>query len=445
MKITFDASGILAPLQQTKPKFYIAFIFLLAVMGVGAYAYFIQLREGLGTTGMNRPVFWGMYIGNFVFFASLALAGTLISAILRVLHVEWRKPITRAAETISIFALIFAVANIMVDMGRPDRLMSVIQHGRARSPILWDVISINGYLAAAAIYLYLPMVPDLALLRDQKIGRFQFLYKILALNYHHSPMQTRWHKRLIFFSAVLMIPLSVSESAVTAWLFATTVQPVWHSTIYAPFFVVGALYTGTAVLVLILALVRKALDLQHIIKDVHFSNLGLVLLAEGCFVAYFLTCMYMVEITGAEPLILKVVMSEIRGAFAVPFWLMITIGILFPPLLLAFRSGRSIQGVVTASIIIVVAMWVERYLIVVPTLTQPRLGWAEGFYHPTWIEWAVTASTMAAFALSILLFAKLFPMLSIWEIQDGIDTAVPDAKEKFENLAPAPKKEALQG
>lgn len=436
MKFSFDISGILSPLKETRPKFYIAVAVLLAIMGCGLWAYFTQLREGLGATGMNRPIYWGMYIGNFVFFVSVSLAGTLISAILRVIHAEWRRPITRCAEVITVLSLLMAVANIMTDMGRPDRLFYVMLHGRAQSPILWDVISINTYLLASSIYLYLPLIPDLAIIRDRNEGRFKWLYRILALGYTGTPAQVHWLERIISIMAVLIIPIGVSVHTVTAWLFATTVQPVWHSTIYGPFFVVGALYTGTAALVIIMAILRKALGLQAILKDVHFNNLGLVLLAEGCLVSYFLLCMYMVEITGQEPIIMRVVMSELKGPFAVPFWLMIIVGILFPPFMLAFKKGRSLTGVVTASVIIVIAMWVERFLIVVPTLAQPRLEWPQGIYNPTWVEWMITAACVAAFTLGYILFTKLFPIVSLWEVQEGIDRALPEVKERYEKLAP---------
>lgn len=444
MKFSFDVKGILAPLNETKPRFYVTVFGLLAIMAFGAWAYFTQLRDGLAVTGMNRPIYWGMYIGNFVFFVSVSLAGTLISAILRVIHAEWRRPITRCAEVITVLSLLMAVTNIMTDMGRPDRLFFVMQYGRAQSPILWDVLSINTYLAASSLYLYLPLIPDLAIIRDRNEGRFKWLYRILALGYTGTPKQVHWLERIIGIMAILIIPIGVSVHTVTAWLFATTVQPVWHSTIYGPFFVVGALYTGTAALVIIMALLRKVLGLKEILRDVHFNNIGLVLLAEGLLVTYFLLCMYMVEITGQEPIILRVVMSELTGPFAVPFWAMIIVGILFPPFLLSFKKGRSITGVVIASIIVVIAMWIERFLIVVPTLAQSRLDWPVGVYHPTWVEWSITGACVAAFTLGYILFTKVFPIVSLWEVQEGIDRALPEVKERYEKLLPQGGKEPAE-
>ncbi|MBI2191667.1 MAG: polysulfide reductase NrfD [Planctomycetes bacterium] len=433
--LSFEAAAILSPLRHTRRRFYVAVAALLGIMAFAVYAYVQQFTRGLGETGMNRPIYWGMYIGNFVFFVSISLAGTLISAILRVVKAEWRRPITRCAELITVLSLIFAVVNIIVDMGRPDRLLYIAQHFRIQSPIVWDVISINSYLAASLIYLYLPMIPDLALLRDRP-GRWRSLYRILSLGYEGTEKQHLWLERLTALIAILIIPIGISVHTVTAYLFATTLQPVWHSTIYGPFFVVGALYTGTAALIIIIAILRTSLRLRHVLKDVHFNNLGLVLMAEGLMVAYFLICIYLVEITGQEPHVLRVVLSEIQGPFALPFWGMVVLGILFPPFFLAFRKTRTVLGCVFASVLVVIAMWIERFLIVVPTLMHPRLPWPEGVYSPTWVEWSITAGCLAAFALLYMIFTKVFPVVSLWEIQEGMETAIPDVTERYKSYMP---------
>jgi molybdopterin-containing oxidoreductase family membrane subunit len=429
-----DLESALLPFERKGRWHLIPVAALLAVVGLGVYAYVLQLQKGLGTTGLNRPVSWGIYIGNFVFFVSISLAGTLISAILRIIHAEWRRPITRCAELITVLALVFAAVNIIVDMGRPDRLFYVIKYSGMQSPIVWDVISITLYLLASSVYLYLPLLPDLAILRDRRRGPV-WLYRFLALGYSGTGEQRRRLERVISVLAVLIIPIGISVHTVTAYLFATTVQPVWHSTIYGPFFVVGALYTGTAVLAIVMALLRSSMNLAGVLKDAHFNNLGLLMLAEGCLVAYFLLCIYLIEITGQEPHVLRVVMSEIKGPYAVLFWGSM-LGILLPPLLLAFRRGRSVAGCVLASVLIVAAMWVERFLIVVPTLAHPRLPWDEGVYSPTWIEWSITAACMATFALLYMLFTKFFPIISLWEVKEGIEEAIPEATERLQGYMP---------
>ncbi len=434
---TFDVEAIIAPIRRATAEFALVVVALLAVVAVGAYAYVLQFTEGLGVTGLNRPVFWGVYIGNFVCFVSISLAGTLVSAILRLVHAEWRRPITRCAELVTVLSLLFAMVSVVVDMGRPDRLLNVAMYPHLTSPILWDVASINLYLVASVLYLYLPLIPDIAYLRDRGVG-FHGLYRVLALGYRGTPRARRWLDRCVSVMAVAIIPIGISVHTVTAWLFATTVQPVWHSTILGPFFVVAALYTGTAVLVIIVALLRWALDLRHILKEVHFRNLGFLLLAEGCLMLYFFACIYTVEIMGQDPQVIGIVLSEVTGPFAVPFWVTVLFGILLPPLLLAFPAGRTIRGTVLCSILIVGAMWIERFLIVVPPLSNPRLPWGTGMYAPTWVEWAITAGCMAGFALLYLLFTRVFPIVSISEVQEGIDDGLHRMQKRFNRYLPEP-------
>ncbi len=183
---------LLKPILKTGRKFYVVAAILFALWAGGAIAYFTQLKSGLGVTGLNRPVYWGFYITNFVFFIGISHAGTLISAILRLSKAEWRRAITRSAEVITVMVLYFGVGNIMIDLGRIDRVMNVIKHGQLGSPLLWDVISISFYLTASSIYLFLPLIPDIALLRDRGEKR-RWFYRILSLGWKGTPKQ---HKRL---------------------------------------------------------------------------------------------------------------------------------------------------------------------------------------------------------------------------------------------------------
>src|SRR3970040_525299 len=184
---------LLDPILKTGKGFYLVALLLLAIALWGLYAYSVQLKYGLGVTGLNRPVFWGFYITNFVFFIGISHAGTLISAILRLCRAEWRRPITRMAEMITVLVLFFGLGSIILDMGRPDRLFYVLQYGRLQSPLLWDVTSITTYLTGSALYLYLPLIPDLALVRDRATGWRRTLYTVLALGWRGTPGQ---HRRL---------------------------------------------------------------------------------------------------------------------------------------------------------------------------------------------------------------------------------------------------------
>ena len=189
-----------------------------------------------------------------------------------------------------------------------------------------------------------------------------------------------------------------------------------------------------------MAIIRKALHLEHILKDIHFNNLGLILLVMACLMIYFTFNIYLVEITGNEPAIMRAVLEKVHGDYKYPFWGMIGIGFILPAIILAFRKGRTVAGCVVASIPIVIAMWIERYAIIAPTLQHPRLPWAHGFYWPSWVEVAITAGCLAAFVFLYMLFSKFFPIVSVWEVQEGIDESIPTITKCYEGYMPDTEK-----
>jgi len=409
---------------QTSRRYYILLAVLLAIIGWGMYAYLTQVRTGLGVTGLNRPVYWGVYIINFVFFIGVSHAGTLVSAILRITGAEWRRPITRAAEAITVFSLVLGVGSILIDLGRIDRVFYMIRYGRFQSPLLWDFSSVSVYLSASVIYLYLPLIPDLAMLRDRMRaeGRIRswrgWLYDKLSLGWAGTEKQ--WHRleRAISVMAVLIIPIAVSVHTVVSWIFAMTLQPTWHSTILGPYFVVGAIFSGIATLIIVMALIRKAYGLERFLTPRHFSNLGLLLLTMTLFWFYFTFAEYLTEFYGGEPAPLRVVMAKLGGEFSPAFLAMVFFCFVIPFVVLAFPRTRTIFGTVVAAILIDIGMWLERYSIVVPTLTRPQLPYKIGLYFPTWVEWSITLGCLGLFALFYVLFARLFPIISVWEVEE---------------------------
>ena len=406
------------PLLRTGKGFFILVTVLVIIIAAGAGAYLLQLQHGLGVTGLNEPVFWGLYISNTVFFIAVSYGGTLTSAILRLFNAEWRKPITRAAETITVCALVVGSLNIIIDMGRPDRIPLLILRGRLRSPILWDFYAIGLYLICSAIYLYLPLIPDLAILRDRFPGRKR-LYSFLSLGWTGSEKQRKRLERAIDVMAVLMIPIAISVHTVLAWLFSMTTQPMWHSTIFGPYFVMGAVYSGVATLIITMAILRRALHLEEYLRPIHFNNLGLFLIVLALAWLYFTVAEYLTTFYGNEPAHMAVFNAKISGEFAPFFWLQVLFCLVIPFAILVSRRTRTIVGTVIASVAVNIGMWLERFLIVVPTLTRPRVpyGW-EIFYHPTFVEWAIMAASAAAIILMFVLFTKLFPIVSIWEMRE---------------------------
>jgi molybdopterin-containing oxidoreductase family membrane subunit len=436
--MTFDNQKdglLLDPIRKTEGRFFFIVIVLSAFIGLAILAYIIQLKYGLGVTGMNRPLYWGIYITNFVFFIGISHAGTLISAILRICQAEWRRSITRAAEVITVMVLFFGVANILIDMGRPDRMLNVITHGRLQSPLLWDVCSITTYLIASSIYLYLPLIPDIAILRDN-LDKRKWLHKLLALGYTGSEKQKKILELAISIMAILVIPIAVSVHTVVSFVFAMTVQPMWHSAIFGPYFVVGAIYSGIAALIIAMVLIRWIYKLDNYLKEVHFNYLGILLLVMCCLWFYFTAAEYLTTFYGAEPIHMAVFWSKFTGKFFVPFWSMVLCCFIIPIIVLANPRTRTVTGTLIASISVTIGMWLERFVIIVPTLSNPRLPIERGFYNPTWIEWSIFLGCMAAFILFYIIFTKFFPIVSIWEIQEGREHAVKHVTKRVKETLP---------
>ncbi len=410
---------VFSPLRGMGRGYWITMVILLGFILWGGYSYYQQITYGLSVTGLNRPVFWGMYITNFVFFIAISYGGTLTSAILRLAHAEWRRPITRLAEVITVCALLVGSFNVVMDMGRPDRLWELfVGYGRIESPILWDVVAVNGYLVFSAVYLYLPMIPDIAFLRDHQPGQLGWLYRILALGWTGAPRQMHLLERIIDGMALLMIPLAISVHTVLAWIFGMTIQPMWHSTIMGPYFVMGAIYSGLGALIIAMAILRKALNLENYLKLEHFQNFGKILLTMTFVWLYFTIAEYLTTFYGSEPAHIAVFEAKLYGEFAPLFWGQVIFCLIIPLAILLPARLRTIPLLVVASISVNIGMWLERVLIVVPTLTRPRLPYGIASYMPTLTEWSIMIACAAWLLFFFMLFLRFFPIISIWELEE---------------------------
>lgn len=425
------------PIMTTSKRFYLVFSLLSFVVILAVYAYFTQFRDGLSVTGLNSPVFWGIYITNFVFFIGISHAGTLISAILRLSKAEWRRSITRSAEVITVLVLFFGAGNIIIDLGRPDRVLEILLYGRFQSPLLWDVVSITTYLTASSIYLYLPLIPDIALLRDRMKGGFRKrLYDVLALGWAGTEKQIHYLETGIAIMAVTVLPIAVSVHTVVAYVFSMTVQPMWHSAIFGPYFVAGAIFSGIAAIIVAMAILRRVYHLEDYFRDVHFNYLGILLLVMTCLWLYFTFSEYLTVFYGAEPAHLTIFYEKISGEYAWAFWIMVLTCFVIPFILLANKKTRTVKGTVIASISVTIGMWLERFTIVVPTLMHPRLPYEQGIYNPSWVEWSILAGSFALFAIIYMVFTKLFPIVSIWEVQEGRDKAIGEVGDRLRTYLP---------
>ena len=515
-----DKAKLIDPLFYNSPRFFMAAGGLMLIIAWGVFMYIRQVAFGLGETGMDRPTFWGVYMVNFIFFIGISHAGTLISAILRVTGAEWRRPITRVAEAITAFALIVGTLQIIIDMGRPERLIFSIQHGRLQSPILWDIVSVTTYFLGSITYLYLPLIPDAAILRDncpENAPKWQRqLYTLLSLGWRGTRGQWIRLEKAIAGMAVFIIPVAVSVHTIISWILATTVQPGWHSSIFGPYFVIGAIFSGIGALFIAMTAIRRVLGLESYITLKQYRNLGLLFLTMNGIWFYFTYAEHL-GIAAAQLVDeFPVLASKLWGEFAPGFWIMnaamvISFWILFVPnlfsestpksivfqprmaavfstgavgvfvmlyapkmlpqslsweywvssslsleetaartigwviiILLLMGAGLAISpwlkanpvaATVIASSFVLLGMWLERWNIIVPTVTHPRLI-PYSVYQPTLTEYSITAASLALFMFMFLVFFRLFPAVSIWEIAEG--RVIEEAQSKISIPSPEP-------
>ncbi|HUL30810.1 MAG TPA: NrfD/PsrC family molybdoenzyme membrane anchor subunit [Thermodesulfobacteriota bacterium] len=423
------------PILKTGRVFYMVASLLAALVLWGGFAYFTQYRFGLGVTGLSRQIFWGVYITNFVFFIGISHAGTFISAILRVTQAEWRRSITRVAELITVVVLFFGVGNVLIDMGRPDRILYAIRYAHFSSPLLWDVMSISLYLTASICYLYLPLIPDIAYLRDH-IGKRNWLYRILALGWDGNEEQRQRLEKGIAFMAILVIPVAVSVHTVVSYVFAMTIQPMWHSAIFGPYFVCGAIFSGVAGVIIVMVLTRKIYHLENYIKPIQFHHLGNLLLALCLLWFYFTLGEQVTTLYGNDPVHLSVFWSKLTGGYAPHFWAMVLFCFVIPLPLLSFKKTKTITGIFVASVSVQVGMWLERFVIIVPTLAKQRFAMGSPSYWPSWVEWSILVGCFSFFILLYMTFTKFFPIVSLWEIREGRERAAAIVAARVESYMP---------
>ena len=414
--ITRKHHPIIEPLTRSGWPFWVTVIPLSIIFLWSFFAFGWQYVWGLGVTGMGHPMSWTLYLVNFVFFIGISHAGTLISAILRITNAGWRTPITRAAEMVTVFALAAGPTNILFDLGRSIRFYWVALHAQFKSPLLWDFTCIMIYFVTSVVFLYVLMIPDIAILRDRFTGR-RWFYKLLSLGWSGTERQERILKTVSAFLCIAVIPIAVSVHTVVSWVFGMQTQPMWHSTIFGPYFVVGAIYSGIATIIIVAGILRRVYHLEEYLQPIHFNNMGLLLLTMSLLWFYFTFAEYLTTLYGGGTHELAVFWVKITGKYSTLFWLMVLLCFIIPFPILAMKRTRTIWGTSIASISILIGMWLERYLIIIPTLSEPRLPYERGAYMPSWVEWSMMAGLSAGFILAIVLFSKFFPVISIWEME----------------------------
>jgi Ni/Fe-hydrogenase subunit HybB-like protein len=376
--------------------------------------------------GIKWPVYWAFYITNFVFWIGISHAGTLISAILRLVNATWRRPVTRCAEVITVFALMIGAMFPIIHLGRPWLAFYLMPYPSERgiwpnfrSPLVWDFFAISTYLTGSTLFLFLPTIPDFALMRDRTTGLRQRIYGMLSLGWQGTTKQ--WHRleSAMQIMAIAIVPVAVSVHTIVSFDFSMSPVPMWHSTVFGPYFVAGAIFSGIAALIVAMAVLRKVLHLEEYLHPVHFHNLGKLLLTMSLLWGYFTFVERLTVWYGNAPAEMAVFWETQTGSYAPLFWTMVFCNFVIPLPLLGIRRLRTITGTVIASSLIVVGMWLERFLIIVPSLAMKNLPYSWGFYRPQPVEIMITIATFAAMAFLYLLFSKFVPIISIWELKVG--------------------------
>jgi molybdopterin-containing oxidoreductase family membrane subunit len=420
------SDDLLRPLLETSWRFYllVAFLGSIVLMGLCTWAY--QMYMGFGMTGINNPIFWAFYITNFVFWIGISHAGTLISAILRLVNAGWRRPVTRCAEVITAFALMIGALFPIIHLGRPWLFFWLMPYPSSRliwpnfrSPLVWDFFAITTYLTGSVLFLVLPMIPDFALVRDRTTGTRHRIYGALALGWQGTPKQ--WHRleSAMSIMAIAIIPVAVSVHTIVSFDFSMAPVPMWHSTMFGPYFVAGAIFSGIAGLIIAMAALRKFLHLEEYLHPLHFQNLGKLLLMMSLLWGYFVFAERLTVWYGNESAEIAVLRVTQKGSFAPLYWTMVVCNFIIPTIVLSLKKTRTIAGCVFASFGVLIGMWLERFLIVVPSLGHKYLTYSWGHYRPRPVEILITISTFAAMTLLYVLFSKFVPIISIWEMKAG--------------------------
>ena len=414
------------------PKWWLGAVGILTLIvftGLGSFGYMVN--KGIGVTGLNRPVFWGFFMTNFVFWIGISHAGIMISAILRLTQAEWRRPITRAAEVLTVFSLMAAMHTPLFHVGRPWRDFWIFPYdfGRGiwpniRSPFIWDPSAVGTYLIASSLFVFVALLPDLAIIRDRTTGMVSKVYGAMCMGWRGTPRQWRMQAVAGILLSALVLPVFVSVHSIVSWDFAVTIGvDGWHSTIFAPYFIIGAIHSGVSAVAMIMALMVWLWNWGKIIRPDHFDAIGrlLIVVATTWLFFFFLEWVFaLYTLESAEIALRELQLFEWPWVSLFIVFLM-TAYFIPVPLWLFKNVRRNAKWIVFTTVLVNIGMWLERFLIIVPGLARKTpLTFDWGTYHPSIIEILIVAETFAFVALGLLMFAKVFPLIPLFDIKEGM-------------------------
>ena len=402
----------------------IALLFLGIMIGAGCWAY--QIAYGLGVTGQSVPVMWGTYLVNFVFWVGIAHSGTLISAILHLFRAKWRNPIARAAETMTVFAVCVAGLFPFIHLGRVWMVYYILPYPNERtlwpnfqSPLVFDVVAISTYLIVSSLFWYTGMLPDLAIVRDRATGLRKKIFHLVSLGWTGRFEQWRHYTRAYLFFAALATPLVISVHSVVSWDFALGIVPGWHSTLFAPYFVAGAIHSGLAMVLTLMIPMRKIFRYEDFITGDILDNIAKTIVFTGLIVGYAYGIEYFLAWYSHNIVEQESFRWRAMGEYSLFFWIMVICNSMVPLLFFIKKVRRSIPWLFGISILINIGMWYERFVIIIGGVAHDFMPNAWGTYSPSIIEYGILVGSFSLFFFLFLLFVKHLPSVSMTEMKES--------------------------
>lgn len=407
-------------------RWYVCFGLAIGVLLLAMALVTDMFSKGLGVLGLNQPVAWGTFITNFVFWIGIGHAGTLISAILFLFRQKWRTAINRSAEAMTIFAVMTAGLFPILHTGRPwyaafwlfpypnQRELWV----NFRSPLLWDVFAVSTYFTISALFWYLGLIPDLASVRDRAKNKIRkFIYTVLSMGWRGEARHWNHYEMVYLILAGLSTPLVLSVHSIVSFDFAVSILPGWHTTIFPPYFVAGAIFSGFAMVVTLLVIVREVFGLKDYITKYHLENMNKIMLLTGMMVGYAYIMEFFIAWYSGNVYERYAFLNRAGGPYAWAYWIMMTSNVLVPQLFWFKKLRTSIPVMFIASLIINIGMWFERFVIIVTSLHRDFLPTSWDYYIPTAHDWGITLGSFGFFMMFFLLFCRALPSIAMFELK----------------------------
>ncbi|MCG6907470.1 MAG: polysulfide reductase NrfD [Desulfobacteraceae bacterium] len=425
---------VLQTLEKPRPGYWAAVAVLAGGILLGAACWLYQIFVGIGVGGQNNPVAWGTYLINFVFWVGIAHSGTLISAILHLFRAGWRNPIARAAETMTVFAVCTAGLFPFIHLGRVWAVYYMLPYPNQRtlwpnfqSPLMFDVVAISTYLTVSSLFWYTGMLPDLATVRDRATGLRKKVFTVISLGWTGKHEQWRHYTRGYLFFAALATPLVISVHSVVSWDFALGVVPGWHTTIFAPYFVAGAIHSGLAMVLTLMIPLRHIFHYEKIITVDVLENVAKTIILTGMIVGFAYATEFFIAWYSFNTVEIEVFRYRMLGDYRVGFWIMVVCNTIIPLLFFFKKIRTSIRWLFGLSLLVNVGMWFERFVIIITSVARDFIPHAWGLYAPTAIEFGIMLGSFCLFFFLFLLFVKHLPSVSMTEIKETLHEGGPHA------------------